>query len=75
MSRHAIDNTLKSNRLKSLAAGVYTRPESHSSWQSVVYSLQLMTDYPIYRRIKCATTTGSCPIFKYITSQIYPSLF
>ena len=48
MSRHAIDNTLKSNKLKPLAVGVYTRPESPSSWQSVVCSLQLMTDYPIY---------------------------
>ncbi len=48
MSRHAIDNTLKSNRLKPLAVGVYTRPDSPSSWQSVVCSLQLMTNYPIY---------------------------
>lgn len=48
MSRHAIDNTLKSNKLKPLAVGVYTRPDSPSSWQSVVCSLQLMADYPIY---------------------------
>lgn len=48
MSRHAIDNTLKSNRLKPLAVGVYARPDSPSSWQSIVCSLQLMTNYPIY---------------------------
>lgn len=48
MSRHAIDNLLKSNRLKPLAVGVYTRADSPPSWQSIVCSLQLMTDYPIY---------------------------
>ena len=48
MSRHAIDNTLKSNKIKPLAVGVYVRSGSPSSWQSVVCSLQLMTNDPIY---------------------------
>lgn len=48
MTRHAIDNSLKSNRLKPLGVGVYTRMESPLSWQSVVCSLQLMMDQEIY---------------------------
>ena len=48
MTRHAIDNALKSNRLRPLAVGVYTRMESPLSWQSIICSLQLMADHTIY---------------------------
>ncbi|PCI19679.1 MAG: hypothetical protein COB62_05305 [Piscirickettsiaceae bacterium] len=48
MTRHAIDNSLKSNRLKPLAVGVYARLETPLSWQSIVCSLQSMADHPIY---------------------------
>ncbi len=48
MTRHAIDNSLKSNRLRPLAVGVYTRMESPLSWQSIICSLQLMADHTVY---------------------------
>jgi hypothetical protein len=48
MSRHAIDNALKSNRLKSLSTGVFSRYDTPLSWQGVVYSLQHMSNDPIY---------------------------
>jgi len=44
MTRHAIDNSLKSGKLKSLAVGVYSRLESRLSWQSIACSLQSMAD-------------------------------
>lgn len=47
MTRHAIDNSLKSGKLKSLAVGVYSRLESRLSWQSIVCSLQSMADLTI----------------------------
>lgn len=39
-SRHAIDNLVKSNQLKSISKGVYVRNPNNITWQSVVYSLQ-----------------------------------
>lgn len=38
--RHAVDNLLKSNQLKSLAPGVYVRPGTHMTWQGAVAALQ-----------------------------------
>lgn len=42
LSRHNLDNLVKSGRLFSLAPGVYKRPESTLKWQGVVASLQRM---------------------------------
>ena len=44
MSRHAIDNSLKSNKLRALSVGVYTRYDTPLSWQGIVYSLQKMSN-------------------------------
>lgn len=44
VSRHALDNAVKSHRLHKLAVGVYARAESRLSWQAVVCSLQRMAD-------------------------------
>ncbi|MET3522097.1 hypothetical protein EN858_00110 [Mesorhizobium sp. M4B.F.Ca.ET.215.01.1.1] len=38
--RHAVDNLLKSNQLRSLAPGVYVRPGTHLTWQGVVAALE-----------------------------------
>ena len=40
LSRHAIDNLVKSNQLESISKGVYVRNVSKITWQSVVFSLQ-----------------------------------
>jgi hypothetical protein len=46
LSRHAIDNLVKSNQLESISNGVYVRNAAKISWQSVTFSLQsiLKTD-------------------------------
>lgn len=46
LTRHAIDNLVKSNQLESISKGVYVRNVSKITWQSVVFSLQsiLKTD-------------------------------
>ncbi len=46
VSRHALDNAVKSHRLHKLAVGVYARSESPLSWQAVVCSLQRMAGRP-----------------------------
>ncbi len=40
LSRHALDNLVKSEQLYSPARGVYTRPGTRLTWQGVVCSLQ-----------------------------------
>ena len=40
LSRHAIDNLVKSNQLESISKGVYVRNVSKITWQSVVFLLQ-----------------------------------
>ena len=49
LSRHAIDNLVKSNQLESISKGVYVRNTNKITWQSVVFSLQsvLKTDLVI----------------------------
>lgn len=49
LTRHAIDNLVKSNQLNSISKGVYVRNASKISWQSVVFSLQsiLKTDFVV----------------------------
>ncbi|QQR89806.1 MAG: type IV toxin-antitoxin system AbiEi family antitoxin [Myxococcales bacterium] len=42
LSRHGLDNLLKSGQLVSLAPGVYKRPETTLKWQGLVSSLQRM---------------------------------
>ena len=46
LTRHAIDNLVKSKQLESVSKGVYVRNKSKITWQSVVFSLQslLQTD-------------------------------
>ncbi len=47
LDKHAIDNLVKSEQLKSLWKGLYTRGKVQLSWQSMVYTLQsvMKTDY------------------------------
>lgn len=49
LSHHAIDNLVKSEQLKLLWKGLYTRGIINPNWQSVVYTLQqvLKTDFII----------------------------
>lgn len=49
LDKHAIDNLVKSEQLKSLWKGLYTRGKVQFSWQSVVYTLQIVmnTDYVV----------------------------
>lgn len=49
LNHHAIDNLVKSQQLKLLYKGLYTRGENRPSWQSIVYTLQhiLRTDFII----------------------------
>ncbi len=47
MSRHALDNAIKSCKLHKLAVGTYARLTSPLSWQAVVCSLQRMSDRPV----------------------------
>ena len=46
VSRHTIDNALKSKKLASLATGVYSRAGIPITWQSVVCSIQTMDENP-----------------------------
>lgn len=47
LDKHAIDNLVKSEQLKLLWKGLYTRRKSQLSWQSMVYTLQavMKTDF------------------------------
>lgn len=47
LDTHAIDNLVKSEQLKLLRNGLYTRGNTRLSWQSMVYTLQaiMKTDY------------------------------
>lgn len=49
LDKHAIDNLVKSEQLKSLWKGLYTRGKVQLSWQSMVYTLQavMKTDYVV----------------------------
>jgi len=49
LSRHAIDNLVKSGQLESISKGVYVRNTDKISWQSIAYTLQtiLNTDLVI----------------------------
>lgn len=42
LERHAIDNLVKSDQLRSVARGVFMRPDASLKWQGVVCSLQRM---------------------------------
>lgn len=46
MSRHTVDNAIKSRKLTPLATGVYSRTGIPISWQSVVCSIQTMDENP-----------------------------
>lgn len=47
LDKHAVDNLVKSEHIRVLQKGVYTRGISQPSWQSIVYTIQfiLNTDY------------------------------
>ncbi|MFT3945612.1 MAG: type IV toxin-antitoxin system AbiEi family antitoxin domain-containing protein [Agriterribacter sp.] len=49
LDKHAIDNLVKSEQLKSLWKGLYVRGKVQHSWQSMVYTLQsvMKTDYVV----------------------------
>lgn len=49
LDKHAIDNLVKSEQLKSLWKGLYVRGKVQVSWESVVYTLQTVmeTDYVV----------------------------
>ncbi|MHB1179652.1 MAG: type IV toxin-antitoxin system AbiEi family antitoxin domain-containing protein [Daejeonella sp.] len=49
LSRHAIDNLVKSQQLHSVSKGIYVRGTTRITWQSAVYALQtiLKTDFVI----------------------------
>lgn len=49
LSNHALDNLVKSEQLKLLWKGIYTRGAIHPNWQSVIYTLQqsVETDFII----------------------------
>lgn len=49
LDKHAIDNLVKSEQLKSLWKGLYIRGKVQFSWQSMVYTLQavMKTDYVV----------------------------
>lgn len=42
LSRHTLDNWVKSGQLSSIVYGVYKRPDTKLTWRGVVYSLQRM---------------------------------
>lgn len=42
LSRHTLDNWVKSGQLSSVVYGVYKRPDTRLTWRGVVYSLQRM---------------------------------
>lgn len=47
LDKHAIDNLVKSDHLKVIRKGIYTRGKVQFTWQSIVYTLQFIlgTDY------------------------------
>ncbi len=49
LEKHAIDNLVKSEQLKLLWKGLYTRSKIQLSWQSMVYTLQIVmkTDFVV----------------------------
>lgn len=47
LSRHALDNALKSRKLEALTAGVYTHAKVPVTWQGVASSLQRMYETPV----------------------------
>lgn len=49
LDEHAIDNLIKSEQIKPLWRGVYTRGNAQLPWQSLVYTLQVImkTDFVI----------------------------
>lgn len=46
--RYALDNALKSGRLKAPARGLLARPEPPLGWQGIVASLDRMSPHPVY---------------------------
>lgn len=48
VSRHALDNALKSGKLTGLARGVVARPGVPVGWRGVVASLDRMASHPVY---------------------------
>ncbi len=48
VSRHSLDNALKSGKLVPLARGVVARPGMPMSWHGVVASLERVTSEPVY---------------------------
>ncbi len=47
VSRHSLDNALKSQKIQSLATGVYARTDAPLSWWNIIISLQKMSDQNI----------------------------
>jgi len=47
LSRHSLDNFIKSERLVSVSSGLYSLPNVRLSWQGVVCSLQKMMAEPL----------------------------
>jgi len=47
ISRHSLDNALKSKKIQSLTTGVYARTDAPISWWNIICSLQKMTDQNI----------------------------
>jgi hypothetical protein len=47
VSSHALDNALKSQRLRKQGVGVYSRSDSPLGWQALVCSLQRISDRPV----------------------------
>lgn len=53
LEKHAIDNLVKSEQLRLLSKGLYTRGYTKISWQSIVYTLQVVMklDYCLFRSV------------------------
>ncbi len=59
MSRHSLDNALKSKKLNSLATGVYARPGVPVDWLGVVSSLQrMMTETVLLGGVSALEVSG-----------------
>ena len=48
MSRHSIDNALKSKKIQALATGVFSRTSIPLSWWDIIHSLQSILDQTIH---------------------------
>ena len=48
MSRHSIDNALKSKKIQALATGFFSRTGMPLSWWGIIYSLQSILDQTIH---------------------------